>query len=60
MIGLYVAGESLLHRARPGVKLLALLALTTLLVALPRVSVVAVGAVAAGVVVAVPVSPSEM
>lgn len=50
MIGLYVAGESLLHRARPGVKLLALLALTTLLVALPRVSVVAVGAVLVAVV----------
>ena len=50
MIGLYVAGESLLHRARPGVKLLGLLALTTLLVALPRASVVAVGAVLVAVV----------
>ena len=45
MIGVYVAGDSLLHRARPGAKLLVLLVLTTLLVALPRPDVVTAMAV---------------
>lgn len=40
MIGLYVAGDSLLHRSRPGPKLLALLLLTTVLIVLPRPLVV--------------------
>ncbi|MDO5710282.1 MAG: energy-coupling factor transporter transmembrane protein EcfT [Micrococcales bacterium] len=45
MIGVYVAGTTVLHRARPGVKLAALLVLTTVLVALPRAQVVTVGVV---------------
>ncbi len=44
MIGVYVAGDSVLHRARPGVKLLALLVLTTVLVAAQRPWVVTAGA----------------
>lgn len=45
MIGRYVAGDSGVHRARPGVKLALLLVLTTVLVAVRTVPVVTAGAV---------------
>lgn len=45
MIGLYVAGDSVLHRARPGAKLAALLLLTTVLIAAPSPAVTTAGAV---------------
>lgn len=44
MIGVYVAGDSWLHRAGPGAKLLVLLCVTTALVAVPRWQVVTAGA----------------
>lgn len=44
MIGVYVAGDSAVHRARPGVKLAVLLAATTALLLAARWEVVTVGA----------------
>lgn len=44
MIGLYLAGDSPLHRLRPGLKLAGLLVFTTVLVALRSVPAVSVGA----------------
>ncbi len=46
MIGVYVAGDSPIHRSRPGAKLAVLLVLTTILVAFPRWEVVTAGAAA--------------
>lgn len=45
MIGVYVAGDSPVHRARPGLKLALLLLATTVLVSVPRWQVVTAGAV---------------
>lgn len=45
MIGVYVAGDSAVHRARPGVKLAVLLAATTVLLLAARWQVVTAGAV---------------
>lgn len=53
MIGIYVPGDSLVHRARPGLKLLALLALTSLLVVVRSPGAVAVGFVAVALAYAV-------
>ena len=44
MIGIYVAGDSAVHRARPGVKLAVLLAATTALLLAARWEVVTAGA----------------
>ena len=44
MIGVYVAGDSAVHRARPGVKLAVLLAATTALLLAARWEVVTAGA----------------
>ena len=44
MIGVYVAGDSAVHRARPGVKLAVLLAATTALLLAARLEVVTAGA----------------
>lgn len=45
MIGVYVAGDSAVHRARPGLKLAVLLAATTVLLLAARWQVVTAGAV---------------
>ena len=45
MIGVYVAGDSAVHRARPGLKLAVLLAATTVLLLAARWEVVTAGAV---------------
>lgn len=48
MTGLYLPGDSVLHRARPGLKLVALLVFTSLLVGFRSMPVVAVGAALVG------------